>query len=323
LTYQIPTFRDVLEAKRVISKYLVRTPLVYSKRLSRVLGCDAYVKCENLQVTGAFKVRGGVNLISKLPDEERRRGVVAVSTGNHGLSVAYAASLFGVDATIVMPENANPYKVEAIRDLGAEVIFKGKDYDEAKEWTESEAVKRGYRYIHSGNEPLLISGVGTLYLEVMEDLPDVDVIICPVGGGSGASGACIVAKTINPEVKVIGVQASGAPAVYLSWKNRRIVKMDEARTFAEGLATRAPFELTLEIMWKYLDDMTLVEDEEIARAIILLLETIHQVAEGAGAAATAAALKLRSRLEGKKVAIILSGGNITFDKLKRIVEKYG
>lgn len=323
MTYQIPTFRDVLEAKRVISKYLVRTPLVYSKRLSRVLGCDAYVKCENLQVTGAFKVRGGVNLISKLPDEERRRGVVAVSTGNHGLSVAYAASLFGVDATIVMPENANPYKVEAIRDLGAEVIFKGKDYDEAKEWTESEAVKRGYRYIHSGNEPLLISGVGTLYLEVMEDLPDVDVIICPVGGGSGASGACIVAKTINPEVKVIGVQASGAPAVYLSWKNRRIVKMDEARTFAEGLATRAPFELTLEIMWKYLDDMTLVEDEEIARAIILLLETIHQVAEGAGAAATAAALKLRSRLEGKKVAIILSGGNIRFDKLKRIVEKYG
>ncbi len=323
MTYQIPTFRDVLEAKRVISKYLVRTPLVYSKRLSRVLGCDAYVKCENLQVTGAFKVRGGVNLISKLPDEERRRGVVAVSTGNHGLSVAYAASLFGVDATIVMPENANPYKVEAIRDLGAEVIFKGKDYDEAKEWTESEAVKKGYRYIHSGNEPLLISGVGTLYLEVMEDLPDVDVIICPVGGGSGASGACIVAKTINPEVKVIGVQASGAPAVYLSWKNRRIVKMDEARTFAEGLATRAPFELTLEIMWKYLDDMTLVEDEEIARAIILLLETIHQVAEGAGAAATAAALKLRSRLEGKKVAIILSGGNIRFDKLKRIVEKYG
>lgn len=323
MTYQIPTFRDVLEAKRVVSKYLVRTPLVYSKRLSRVLGCDAYVKCENLQVTGAFKVRGGVNLISKLPDEERRRGVIAVSTGNHGLSVAYAASLFGVDATIVMPEDANPYKVEAIRDLGAEVIFKGKDYDEAKEWTESEAVKRGYRYIHSGNEPLLISGVGTLYLEVMEDLPDVDVIICPVGGGSGASGACIVAKTINPEVKVIGVQASGAPAVYLSWKNRRIVKMDEVRTFAEGLATRAPFELTLEIMWKYLDDMTLVEDEEIARAIILLLETIHQVAEGAGAAATAAALKLRSRLEGKKVAIILSGGNITFDKLKRIVEKYG
>ena len=323
MTYQIPTFRDVLEAKRVVSKYLVRTPLVYSRRLSRVLGCDAYVKCENLQVTGAFKVRGGVNLISKLPDEERRRGVVAVSTGNHGLSVAYAASLFGVDATIVMPENANPYKVEAIRDLGAEVIFKGKDYDEAKEWTESEAVKKGYRYIHSGNEPLLISGVGTLYLEVMEDLPDVDVIICPVGGGSGASGACIVAKTINPEVKVIGVQASGAPAVYLSWKNRRIVKMDEARTFAEGLATRAPFELTLEIMWKYLDDMTLVEDEEIARAIILLLETIHQVAEGAGAAATAAALKLRSRLEGKKVAIILSGGNIRFDKLKRIVEKYG
>ncbi|MHA1628191.1 MAG: threonine ammonia-lyase [Candidatus Baldrarchaeia archaeon] len=318
----IPTFKDVLDARKVVSKYLVRTPLLYSKQLSRILGCDAYVKCENVQITGAFKVRGGVNLVSKLSEEEKRKGVIAVSTGNHGLSVAYAASLFNVDATIVMPEGANPFKVQAIKDLGAKVVFHGKDYDEAKEWTEKEAVKEGYRYIHSGNEPYLIAGVGTLYLEILEDLPDVDVIIVPVGGGSGASAACIVAKTINPEIKVIGVQSSGAPAVYLSWKNRKIVKMEEVKTFAEGLATRAPFELTLDIMWKYLDDMILVEDEEIAKAIILLLQTIHQVAEGAGAAATAAALKIKEQIKEKKVALVLSGGNISFDKLKEIITKY-
>ena len=320
--YFIPTFKDVLDAKKVVSKYLIRTPLLYSKQLSRILGCDAYVKCENAQITGAFKVRGGVNLVSKLSEEEKRKGVIAVSTGNHGLSVAYAASLFDVDATIVMPEGANPFKVQAIKDLGAKVVFHGKDYDEAKEWTEKEAVKEGYRYIHSGNEPYLIAGVGTLYLEILEDLPDVDVIIVPVGGGSGASAACIVAKTVNPEIKVIGVQSSGAPAVYLSWKNRKIVKMEEVKTFAEGLATRAPFELTLDIMWKYLDDMILVEDEEIAKAIILLLQTIHQVAEGAGAAATAAALKIKEQIKGKKVALVLSGGNISFDKLKEIITKY-
>ncbi|MHA1583495.1 MAG: threonine ammonia-lyase [Candidatus Baldrarchaeia archaeon] len=318
----IPTFKDVLDARKVVSKYLVRTPLLYSKQLSRILGCDAYVKCENVQITGAFKVRGGVNLVSKLSEEEKRKGVIAVSTGNHGLSVAYAASLFNVDATIVMPEGANPFKVQAIKDLGAKVVFHGKDYDEAKEWTEKEAVKEGYRYIHSGNEPYLIAGVGTLHLEILEDLPDVDVIIVPVGGGSGASAACIVAKTINPEIKVIGVQSSGAPAVYLSWKNRKIVKMEEVKTFAEGLATRAPFELTLDIMWKYLDDMILVEDEEIAKAIILLLQTIHQVAEGAGAAATAAALKIKEQIKEKKVALVLSGGNISFDKLKEIITKY-
>jgi len=320
--YFIPTFKDVLDAKKVVSKYLIRTPLLYSKHLSRILECDAYVKCENVQITGAFKVRGGVNLVSKLCEEERRKGVIAVSTGNHGLSVAYAASLFDVDATIVMPEKANPFKVQAIKDLGAKVVFHGKDYDEAKEWTEKEAAKEGYRYIHSGNEPYLIAGVGTLYLEILEDLPDVDVIIVPVGGGSGASAACIVAKTINPEIKVIGVQSSGAPAVYLSWKNRKIVKMKEVKTFAEGLATRAPFELTLDIMWKYLDNMILVEDEEIAKAIILLLQTIHQVAEGAGAAATAAALKIKEQIKGKKVALVLSGGNISFDKLKEIITKY-
>lgn len=320
--YMQPTLRDVLEARKTVSRHLIRTPLLYSKQLSRVLGCEAYIKCENIQVTGAFKVRGGVNLISKLPDSERGRGVIAVSTGNHGLSVAYAASIFNVKATIVMPEKANPFKVQAIRDLGAEVVFHGRDFDEAKQWTEMEAIRRGYRYIHSGNEPHLISGVGTLYLEVLEDLPDVDVIICPVGGGSGASAACIVAKTVNPKIRVIGVQATGAPAVYLSWRSRRIITTNSINTFAEGLATRAPFELTLDIMWRLLDDMVLVSDEEIAKAILLLLETTHQLAEGAGAASTAAALKLRDKLKDMKTALIISGGNITLETLREIITHY-
>jgi threonine dehydratase len=314
-----PSLHDVLKARKIVSKHIRRTPLIYSKQLSRILECDAYIKCENIQVTGAFKVRGGVNLISNLTPNELEKGVIAVSTGNHGLSVAYAASVFNVKAVIVMPEKANPFKAQAIRDLGAEVVFHGRDFDEAKEWTEKEAVKRGYRYIHSGNEPYLISGVGTLYLEVVEDLPDVDVIICPVGGGSGASAACIVAKTVNPKIRIIGVQASGAPAVYLSWRNRRIIKTETVNTFAEGLATRAPFELTLNIMWKLLDDMVLVSDEEIAKAILLLLETTHQLAEGAGAASTAAALKLKNQIKNMKTALILSGGNITLETLKEII----
>ena len=193
------TIRDVYEARRVVSKYLPRTPLIRSSTLSKRLGFEAYVKCENLQPTGAFKVRGGLNLISKLSEEEKLKGVITASTGNHGQSIAYAASLFGVKAIVGMPKESNPLKVEAMKDLGAIVEFHGLDFDEVRLWVEEEAKKRGYRYIHPANEPLLIAGVGTLYLEIMEDLPDVEVIIVPIGGGTGASAACIVAKSINPQ----------------------------------------------------------------------------------------------------------------------------
>jgi len=192
-------------------------------------------------------VRGGINLVSQLSDEERRRGVIAASTGNHGQSVAYAARLFGVQATIVVPEDANPGKVEAMRGLGAKIVFHGRDFDQARQHCEALAAQRGYRYIHSGNEPLLIAGVATETLEVLEDQPDIEVIIVPIGGGSGAAGACIAAKAINPAIQVIGVQAEKAPAAYRSWKERRLV---EARmeTAAEGLATRTAFALPQSIL---------------------------------------------------------------------------
>ncbi len=315
-----PTLMDVYRARRIIDAHLKPTPLLHSAALSRILGCQAYVKCENVQPVGAFKVRGGINLISSLTAEERHRGVITASTGNHGQSVAYAARLFGVRAIIGAPEGSNPYKVQAMRDLGAEVVLVGRDFDEARLWVESEAQEKGYRYIHSANEPLLIAGVATVSLEVMEELPDVDVIIVPVGGGSGVSGHLITAKAINPRVQVIGVQSEGAPAVYRSWRERRKVETPSIATFAEGLATRVPFDLTLSIIDRLADDMVLVSDDELRRAIVLLLETTHQLAEGAGAAATAAAYKLRNRLAGKRVVLILSGGNLTIEQLRRCLE---
>ena len=289
-----------------------------SSTLCKQLGFEAYVKCENLLPTGAFKVRGGLTLLSRLSEEERLRGVITASTGNHGQSIAYSASLFSVKAVVGMPKGSNPIKVEAIKDLGAVVEFHGSDFDEARLWVEEEAKRKGYRYIHSANEPLLITGVGTLYLEIMEDLPDVEAIIVPIGGGSGAAAACVVAKSLNPKVKVFGVQAEKAPAVYLSWKNKKMVETTSAETFAEGLATRVSFQLTLDIINQLIDDIVLVSEEEMKRAILALLETTHQLAEGAGAASTAAAFKLRDKLQGKKVALVLTGGNLTLQTLQNI-----
>jgi len=291
---------------------------VNSPSLSRRLGFEAYVKCENLQHIGAFKVRGGVHLVSRLSEEEKRRGVITASTGNHGQSIAYAASLFGVKAIVAVPENSNPNKVAAIKNLGAHVEFRGSDFDGARLWVEEEARRKGYRYIHSANEPLLIAGVGTLYLEIMENLPDVEAILVPIGGGSGAAAACIVAKSINPEVKVIGVQAKKAPSVYLSWKNKKFIETKSAETFADGLATRVPFKLTLGIINKMIDDIVLVSEEEMKKAILTLLETTHQLAEGAGAASTAAAFKIKNKLQGRKVALVLTGGNLTLQNLQSI-----
>lgn len=314
-----PSIADVYRARTVVGRFLRPTPLIRPGALGEALGCETWLKCENLQPIGAFKVRGGLNLVSRLTPDERRNGVITASTGNHGQSIAYAARAFGVRAIIAAPEGANPYKVEAMRRLGAEVVLRGKDFDEARLWVEEEAQRQGYRYVHSMNEPLLIAGVATAYLEILEEVPDLDYIIVPIGGGSGACGACIVAKSLNPAIQVIGVQAERAPAVYLSWKQGRLVETPDCDTFAEGLATRVAFELPFSILRRYLDDMVLVSEDDMKDAVVLLLETAHQLAEGAGAAATAAALKMRNELAGKKVALMLSGGNITVDTLRSIL----
>jgi threonine dehydratase len=318
-----PEFIDVLSARRAIAPYLRPTPVVTSSTLDRLLGCRAFVKCENANPTRAFKVRGGINLISRLSEVERRRGVITASTGNHGQSIAFASQLFGARAIIAMPERPNPVKRQAMADLGAEIVEVGRDFDDAREWVERTAAVEGYRYVHSGNEPYLIAGVATASLELIEEVPDLDVIIVPVGGGSGACGHTIAAKVVNPRVQVIGVQAEGAPAVARSWRARQTVTTEAILTRAEGLATRAPFSLTLAMMWARLDEMVLVTDEEMEDGVRILLDTIRQVAELAGAASVAAARRLRDRVAGRRVGLILSGGNITMDGLRAILSRNG
>jgi len=308
----------VLSARGRIRPYLEPTPLRHYRGLSALIGAEIFVKHENFQPTGAFKVRGGVNLISQLDEEERKRGVIAASTGNHGQSVAYAARLFGIKATICAPLAANRLKVASMRELGAEVVLHGANYDEAREHCEEIARREGYRYIHSGNEPHLIAGVGTQALEILERQPDIEVIIVPIGGGSGAAGTCIVAKSINPKIQVIGVQSAEAPAAYKSWKARQLLE-DRMGTIAEGLATRTAFELPQRILWEKLDDFVLVPDAEIRTAVRLMIETTRNLVEPAGAAALAAALRLKERLKGKRVALILSGSNITPTQLRELL----
>ena len=313
-----PTFADVLDAARQIRPYLAPTPLRRYPALERLVGTELHVKHENHNPTGAFKVRGGINLVSRLSDDERRRGVIAASTGNHGQSVAFAARLFGVSAIICAPAAANPVKVEAMQDMGAEVILDGDRYDDSRRNADRLAREHGYRYIHSGDEPLLIAGVGTHTLEVLQEQPRIDTVMVPIGGGSGAAGACIAAKAVNPEIKVIGVQSDQAQSAYLSWKSGSLQDSPN-RTRAEGLSTAAPFELPQRIMRRLLDDFVLVSDDEIDAATALMIEKTRTLVEAAGAAALAGALKLRNQLRGRRLALICSGGNISPAQLKALL----
>jgi threonine dehydratase len=318
MTFEIPSFADVLQARRQIAPYLRPTLLYNYPALSNLAGCDLWVKHENHLPTCAFKVRGGVNLCSQLSDDERRRGVIAASTGNHGQSVAYGAQLFDVKARICVPEGANPAKVESMRNLGAEIMVHGRDFDEAREHCQALALQNNYRYVHSGDEPLLIAGVATASLEVLETRPDIEVFVVPVGGGSGAAGACIVAKTVNPKIQVIGVQSEAAPAAHRSWKARQLLE-DEMNTWAEGLQTRTAFALPQRILWDHLDEFLLVSDDEIRLATRLLIEKTRNLIEGASAAAMAAALKIKDRLAGKRVALMCTGGNLSLKQLREVL----
>src|SRR5580698_4175684 len=276
--FPVPDLADVLAAQGRIAPYLRATPLFRYPALDALAGTHVWVKHENHQPVGAFKVRGGVNLISQLGADERDRGVIAASTGNHGQSVAYAANLFGVRAVVCMPEHANPVKVESMRALGAELVFHGRDFDDAREFCEKLSAERGYRYVHSGNEPALIAGVGTYALEILAEQPDTAVIVVPVGGGSGAAGTAIVAKAVSSSIEVIGVQSAAAPAAQRSWLARSLVE-DSTSTFAEGLATRTAFELPQRILRELLDDFVLVSDDAIAQAARTMIEKTRNLVE--------------------------------------------
>jgi threonine dehydratase len=316
----LPTYADVLAAAPVVRRHILPTPLYEYPALSALLGCRFYLKHENHTPTTAFKVRGGVHLVSRLSDEQRRRGILGCTTGNHGQSLAYAARLFGVRCVLVVPRDANPDKLAAMRALGAEVIEHGRDFDDAREHCEAIRHREGLRYVHSANEPDLIAGVGTYALEIFDALPAPDVLLVPVGLGSGICGAALVAAARSPKTRVVGVQSELAPAVTLSWRAGRPVETETPRTFAEGMATRVPAEMTLELMRRHVHDMVLVSDDELREAIRLLLRLTHNLAEGAGAATTAAAFKTRADLAGKTVVAVLSGGNLDLRELARILE---
>lgn len=313
---QVPSFQDILLAHRQIKPYLRPTPLHSYPALNDLLGTEVFVKHENYHPVGAFKVRGGVNLVSRLTPEERERGLIAASTGNHGQSVAFAGRIFGVKVRIVVPENANPGKIAAMQGMGAEVIFHGEKFDDARLHCEALAREHGYRYVHSGDEPLLIAGVGTHTLEILQDEPGIDVIFVPIGGGSGAAGACIAAHAMKPGIKVIGVQSEESPAAYASWLEGRLVEAPN-RTFAEGLATGTAFALPQQILREQLDDFMPIPDAAIRLAMRWMLECAHTLVEGAGAAPLAAAYKIRETLRGKKVALICSGGNASLEQIRQ------
>ncbi|HWQ39566.1 MAG TPA: threonine/serine dehydratase [Burkholderiales bacterium] len=312
---QLPTFRDVLAARRRIRVHLKPTPLYRYAPLDALIGTEVWVKHENYQPVGAFKVRGGVNLVSSLSEEERRCGVVTASTGNHGQSIAFAARLFGVKAYICVPHAANPGKLAAIRGMGAEVMEHGERFEDAVRYAQRLARDKGYRFIHSANEPLLIAGVATEALEILEEQPDVDTIFVPVGLGSGASGACLAAKAVSREIRVVAVQAAASPAVHDSWRSGR-VEVRPNQTFAEGLATGEAAEMTLEILSRHLDEFLLVSEEEIRQGMVWWLERCHTLAESAAGAVLAAVYRQRAMLKGRKVAIVCSGGNTSLPHLK-------
>ena len=315
-----PTLDNVTAARRRVYAVMQPPPMLRHPLLEEWLGCEAWVKHENHNPTGAFKIRGGLNLVAQLSTEERRRGVISASTGNHGQSMAFASRMHGVRCRILVPRGNNPDKNAAMRAYGAEVVEYGRDYDEARLKVEELTASEGWRYVHSANEPHLIAGVGTYALEMFETVSDLDYLFVPIGGGSGAAGCCIVRGALSPKTKVVGVQASGADAFTRSWRGPTRVTADRVNTLAEGMATRVTFDLTFAILKEMLDDIVVLDEAELEEGVRAALRYTHNLAEGSGAAPLAAAKKYEGKLAGKKIGCVMSGGNIDMRTLARCME---
>ena len=314
-----PSYLDVESARPRVYEHVRPTPLLRHPLLDQWIGCEVWVKHENHHATGAFKIRGGVNLVAQLSADERRRGVVSASTGNHGQSMAYACRVHDVRCHIVVPVGNNPDKVAAMRAMGADVVEHGRDFDEARERVEALAVQEGWRYVHSANEPHLIAGVGTYALEVFDERPDADYVFVPVGGGSGAAGCCIVRDGRAQRTKIVGVQAKGADAFARSWRGQVRVSDARVRTCADGIATRTTYDLTFSILKTRLDEVVMLEEEELREGVRAALRLTHNLAEPAGAATLAAARQCAPMLAGKKVVCVMTGGNIDADSLRAVL----
>ena len=318
---EVVSFQNIVEAAKRIKSFVTRTPTFHSVIFSQRTGAEVYLKLECFQPVGAFKIRGAVNKIGSLPQLELKMGLVTASSGNHGLSVAYVAKIYGTKAVVVVPENAVKEKVEAIESYGAEVVKYGKDYEEAYSKALEIQKKTKKIFVHPFNDPFVIAGQGTIGLELLEDFPDLDTIIASIGGGGLISGIAVAAKTLKPNIKVIGVQAEGAPAVYRSWKAGKIVEIDSVKTVADGLVARKPLDLTFRIMKRYVDDILLVTDREIGEAVLALLREAHILAEPSGATSLAALLFKYHPKPEEKVAVIISGANISIGYLTSLLNK--
>ncbi|MFL0194129.1 threonine ammonia-lyase [Clostridium sp. WILCCON 0269] len=302
------TLKDVLEARDRIKDICINTKLIYSSEYSRESGNQVYIKPENLQITGAFKLRGALNKISKLSDNNKRKGLIASSAGNHAQGVAYAANRLGIRATIVMPETTPLIKVQATKNYGAEVVLKGKVYDEAYEEAKRLETEKGYTFVHPFDDLDVMAGQGTIALEIIEELKDVNAILVPIGGGGLISGISVAAKSINPDIKIIGVQAEGANPMKCSFDTGKLVSAENIDTIADGAAVKNPGKLTFQVIKKYVDEIVTVSDHELMEAVYILLEKHKLVAEATGAMSLAALNKLK--FKDKKVVSLISGGNI-------------
>ena len=316
------SFDDVLAARDRIAPFLSPTPLRQHPPLdAAVRGVELYVKHENMQPTGSFKVRNGLSTITALTADQRERGVVGATTGNHGLGLAYAGRQLGVDITICVPRGNNPEKNAAMRAWGANVIEDGADYDDAASVAQALVDSRGLTLAHSTNNVHVLSGAGTMTLEMLEQVEGLDALIVAVGGGSQAVGAMTVARALRPDLRVIGAQSAGATAAYDSWLARTPRTIERANTFAEGVATRATYSLTFPALLDGLADFVTVTDAEIAEAVRIILSTTHHLVEGAGAIGVAAAMKLREQLTGQRVGVVFCGGNMDSAVLRRILNR--
>lgn len=310
---------DFIEARERLNTVITKTKLIHSSIFSNETGNEVYIKPENLQRTGAFKIRGAYNKIAKLTEEEKKRGVIAASAGNHAQGVALAAQKLGIKAVIVMPKHTPLIKVEATKRYGAEVILTGEVYDEAYEYAKKLQEKEGYTFVHPFNDEDVIEGQGTIALEVLEELPDTDIILVPIGGGGLISGIASAAKLKNPLIKIIGVEPEGAASALEARKSHHVVELDEANTIADGTAVKKIGDITFDYIEKYVDDIVTVSDYELMAAFLVLVEKHKIVAENSGILAVAGLKKLN--VTGKKIISIISGGNIDVLTISSMINK--
>jgi threonine dehydratase len=308
-----------LMAKSVVERYLNRTNLIYYSELSRIIGCEAFIKHENHNPTGSFKIRGALNFFHHMSREELEAGILVATRGNHGLAMAWAGQWFNVPCTVVVPEGNNPDINRIIERYGAELIVHGEDFYDAQSYCEELVDSAGYYYVQQGNEPEILNGLATMGLEILEDLPDVDTIICPIGGGAGCASILKTARAIRPDIEIIGVEPQNVPSFYQSWKQEEIVTLDEAHTIADGLAARSVFHLPYVILKDAINEVVLLSEDEILEGVRMALTATHNLAECAGAVSLMAAYKLGGRLAGKKVVMIMSGANMNTETLKQVI----